>query len=58
MLQMNLWDKLIKVKRNLLVYEATQEENKFSFLAELSRFCATNHEPLLVGDFNIIRWSA
>jgi hypothetical protein len=30
---------------------------KFSFLTELSRFCASNTEPMLIGgDFNIIRY--
>lgn len=59
MIQLNLWDKFMEVKWNLLViYGATQEENKLSFLAELSSFCANNDEPLLIGgDFNIIRYS-
>jgi len=59
MLQMNLWDKTNKVKWNLLVvYGAAQEENKNAFLAELSSFCSTNNEPILIGgDFNIIRFA-
>jgi hypothetical protein len=59
MLQMNLWDKLNKVKWNLLVvYGAAQDENKTDFLAELSSFCSTNTEPILIGgDFNIIRFA-
>lgn len=58
MLQFNLWDKILKVKWNLLVvYGAAQDENKLSFLFELSRFCAKNSEPLIMGgDFNIIRY--
>lgn len=59
MIQMNLWDKDLKTKWNLLVvYGAAQEENKTKFLAELSHFCASNSDPLLIGgDFNIIRYS-
>jgi hypothetical protein len=58
MIQVNLWDKMLKFKWNLLVvYGAAQDENKIVFLTELSRFCATNKEPMLVGaDFNIIRY--
>ena len=58
MLQLNLWDKSNEVKWNLLiVYGAAQGENKIAFLSELSRFCAENSEPLLIGgDFNIIRF--
>lgn len=59
MLQMNLSDKELKTKWNLLVvYGAAQEENKIKFLAELSYFCASNVEPILIGgDFNTIRYS-
>jgi hypothetical protein len=59
MLQMNLWDKLNKVKWNLLVvYGAAQDENKTDFLAELSSLCSTNTKPILIGgDFNIIRFA-
>jgi exonuclease III len=59
MLQLNLWDKTNRLKWNLLiVYGAAQEENKLSFLAELSSFCSTNVDPLLIGgDFNIIRYA-
>lgn len=50
MLQMNLWDKTLRSKWNLLVvYGAAQEENKISFLTELSRFCADNSDPMLIG---------
>ena len=43
MLKMNLWDKVLKIKWNLLtVYGAAQEENKLSFLSELSHFCASS----------------
>ena len=39
MLQMNLWDKVNKIKWNLLiVYGAAQEEHKLEFLAELLLF--------------------
>lgn len=39
MLQLNLWDKINKIKWNLLVvYGAAQEENKLDFLTELSAF--------------------
>ena len=32
-------------------------ENKMTFLAELSHFCANNTEPMIIGgDFNIIRY--
>ena len=57
-LQMNLWDKEVRIKWNLLViYGAAQEEKKFEFLSELSRFCDICSEPYLVGgDFNIIRY--
>jgi hypothetical protein len=59
MLQLNLWDKVNKLKWNLLiVYGAAQEENKVAFLFELSNFCSSNFEPLLIGgDFNIIRYA-
>lgn len=59
MLQMNLWDKENRTKWNLLVvYGAAHEENKVEFLAELSKFCDENKEPILVGgDFNIIRYA-
>jgi exonuclease III len=55
---MNLWDKILKLKWNLLVvYGAAHDENKLSFLAELSNFCANNTEPMIIGgDFNIIRY--
>ena len=58
MLKMNLWDKVLKIKWNLLtVYGAAQEENKLSFLSKLSHFCASNNEPMILGgDFNIIRF--
>lgn len=58
MLKINLWDKSLKVKWNLLVvYGAAQEEKKMAFLAELSHFCASNSEPMIIGgDFNIIRY--
>ena len=57
-LQMNLWDKEIRMKWNLMiVYGAAQEEHKIDFLTELSRFCDVSSEPYLVGgDFNIIRY--
>jgi len=57
-LQMNLWDKEIRMKWNLMiVYGAVQEEHKIYFLTELSRFCDVSSEPYLVGDdFNIIRY--
>lgn len=59
MVQMNLWDKISKVKWNLLVvYGATQEEYKFDFPSELSRFCDANSDPILIGDdFNMIRYA-
>lgn len=58
MLQMNLWDKEVRVKWNLLIVYGAEEENKISFLSELSRFCASNNEPILIGgDFNMIRYS-
>jgi exonuclease III len=58
MIPLNLWDKFLKLKWNLLVvYGAAQEESKMTFLTELSQFCASNSEPLLIGgDFNIIRY--
>ena len=58
MLQMNLWDKNLKTKWNLItVYGAAQEEKKDSFLCELAFFCRRNKEPVIIGgDFNIIRF--
>ena len=58
MIQLNMWDKVLKIKWNLLVlYRAAHEENKNVFLSELSHFCANNDEALLNGDdFNIIRY--
>ena len=54
---MNLWDKVQKLKWNLLVtYGAAQEEHKFEFLSELSRFCDSSSKPYFVGgDFNILQ---
>ena len=41
-----------------MVYGAAQEEHKSAFLDELSSFCSTNSEPILIGgDFNIIRYA-
>lgn len=59
MLHVNLWDKVNKVKWDLLtVYGAAHEGEKMAFLAELSQFCSTSKEPLLIGgDFNIIRYA-
>lgn len=39
-----------------MVYAAAQEENIIAFLAELSRFCATNNEPMVIGG-DIIRFT-
>jgi hypothetical protein len=39
-----------------VVYAAAQEENIIAFLAELSRFCATNNEPMVIGG-DIIRFT-
>lgn len=37
---------------------AAHENEKMAFLAELSKFCTNNSEPLLIGgDFNIIRYA-
>ncbi|PVH36725.1 hypothetical protein PAHAL_6G153500 [Panicum hallii] len=60
MLQVNLWDKELKKKWNLLVvYGAVQDENKNAFLSELSSFCSANTDPILIGgNFNIIRSSS
>ena len=59
MLQVNLWDKMAKIKWNILiVYGAAQEEHKMDFLTELSAFCTRNQEHFMVGgDFNIIRFT-
>jgi hypothetical protein len=56
---MNLWDKMNKIKCNLLiVYGAAHEEKKLAFLTELSSFCSRNSDPILIGgDFNIIRFA-
>lgn len=59
MIQLNLWDKINKVKWNLLiVYGAAHDDLKLQFLSELSSFCSKSTEPLVFGsDFNIIRYS-
>lgn len=59
MIQANLWDKVNKVKWNLLVvYGAAHDDQKNNFLTELSTFCSRNHDPIIIGgDFNIIRYS-
>lgn len=59
MLQMNLWDKIRKVKWNfLVVYGAAHDEHKMEFLSELSSFCSRNKGPILIGgDFNILRYA-
>ncbi|WVZ60404.1 hypothetical protein U9M48_010431 [Paspalum notatum var. saurae] len=58
-LQMNLWDKQLKIKWNLMVvYGRAHDEKKSEFLAELSAFCSNRKDPFIVGgDFNIIRSS-
>jgi exonuclease III len=58
MIQLNLWDKILKIKWNLLVVcGSAHDENKMSFLAELSNLCTHNSEPMIIsGDFNIIRY--
>lgn len=57
MLQLNLWDKKVRVKWNLIiVYGAAQAENKDAFFAELTNLCSKNKEPFIIGgDFNIRR---
>lgn len=59
MIQLNLWDKRMKSKWNLVVvYGAAQDEGKIPFLSELSNFCSNSQEPTLIGgDFNIIRFA-
>jgi hypothetical protein len=40
-----------------VVYGVTHDENKMSFLAELSHFCTSNIEPMIIGgDLNIFRY--
>lgn len=58
MLQLNLWDKKMKIKWNLItVYGATQDDRKEAFLDELALFYSKSKEPFIVGgDFNIIRF--
>jgi hypothetical protein len=58
MIQMNLWDRLNKIKWNfLVVYGAAHDETKMEFLSELASFCSRNKEPILIGgDFNILRY--
>lgn len=42
----------------LVVYGAAHDDNKLNFLFELSRFCVSNQDPILIGgDFNIIRYA-
>jgi len=59
MIQVNLWDKQLKQKWNLLiVHGAPEDDNKMEFLAELSFFCSRNVEPIISGgDFNILRYA-
>lgn len=59
MLQLNLWDKKLKAKWNLItVYGAAQEDRKEAFLSELANFCGKSKEPYIIGgDFNIIRYA-
>lgn len=50
MLQLNLWDKKLKVKWNIItVYGAAQENRKDAFLSELANFCAKCNEPYIIG---------
>lgn len=58
MLQLNLWDKKLKIKWNLItVYGAAHDDMKDAFLTELAQFCSKNKEPyILRGDFNLIRY--
>jgi hypothetical protein len=45
MLQVNLWDKINKVKWNLLVvYGAVQDEFKIEDLSKLSTFCSRRQQ--------------
>jgi hypothetical protein len=54
-LQMNLWDKNLRVKWNLItVYGDAQEEGKEAFLTELALFCSRCKEPYLVGGISIL----
>ena len=49
-LQLNLWDKIHKVKWNFLnVYGAPHDENKGEFLTELASFCSSSLEPFIIG---------
>jgi len=52
-LQLNLWDKELKRKWNLLnVYGAAHDENRREFLAELARFCNQSDDPFIAeGNF-------
>ncbi|KAJ1263554.1 hypothetical protein BS78_09G194500 [Paspalum vaginatum] len=52
-LQMNLWDKNLKIKWNLMVvYGLAHEDRKREFLAELSFFCSGCKEHFFVGGNN------
>ena len=59
-LQLNLWDKELKRKWNLLnVYGAAHDENRREFLAELARFCNQSDDPFIAGgDFNLVRFNS
>jgi exonuclease III len=51
-----------KIKRTLslvTVYGPAHEENRESFLTELSQICSSKKHPMLLGgDFNILRFSS
>jgi exonuclease III len=58
MIQVNLWDKINRIKWNLLVVYGAAHEQKLKFLSELSSFCSKNSDPILIGgDFNILRYA-
>lgn len=59
-LQLNMWDKLLNVKWNLLnAYGAAQDEHKVDFLTEMASMCSKCDVPFIIGgDFNILRYSS
>jgi hypothetical protein len=59
-LQIDLWDKLLEVKLNLLnVHGAPHDGQKEDFLRELDMFCSRSGTPYIAGrDFNNLRFSS
>jgi hypothetical protein len=53
-LQLDLWDKLLEVKWNLLNVYGAPHDDKKEFLRELAMFCSKSGAPYIVGEILIL----